>query len=167
MARRRYSDEERAQALTALRANGGNAGKTARQLGIPPTTLCQWKRGERHPEAAQLSNGKTRDMAAALEAVAWQILEALPEKVPAAPLAQAATAMGIAIDKARLLRELPTEITEDKAATGRSHALRALYVEVTTARAALVADGDDRPQPLPAGQAPHGETARLPGPDLP
>lgn len=111
--RRRYSDDDRAAALAALAANGGNVARTAARLGIPVKTLANWARGDRHPEAAQLGERKKGDMAAALEAVAWQILDALPHKIGKAPLNQAAVALGIAIDKARLLRGEPTEIRRD------------------------------------------------------
>ena len=33
--RRRYSDEEKSDALVALQANGGNLKRTARELGVP------------------------------------------------------------------------------------------------------------------------------------
>ena len=58
MTRRRYTDNERAAALTALAANCGNVERTARELGIPRKTLAQWARGQRYPEAAQMSHEK-------------------------------------------------------------------------------------------------------------
>lgn len=111
-AKRRYSDSERATALAALAANGGNLDRTAKALGIPFTTLKQWADGTRHPEASQMSEQKKEDMAAALEEVAWKLLRSLESKIDTAPLSQAATSMGIAIDKARLLRGEPTTISE-------------------------------------------------------
>ena len=108
--RRHYSDEERANALAALKANGGNVKRTALQLGIPHKTLDNWAKGVNHPGAAELGNRKTADMAAALEDVAWKLLDAIPGKVEKAPLNHTATALGIAIDKARLLRGEPTSI---------------------------------------------------------
>jgi transposase-like protein len=55
MGKRRYSDQDRAAAVAAVTANGGNIQRTARQLGIPETSLRQWVKAERHPEAAQMS----------------------------------------------------------------------------------------------------------------
>jgi hypothetical protein len=40
-----------AEALAALAANGGNIARTARQLGIPVSTLKRWATGTAHPEA--------------------------------------------------------------------------------------------------------------------
>jgi hypothetical protein len=108
--KRRYSDDERANALAALAANAGNVTRTARQLGIPRATLVHWADGDRHPEAMIMGEGKRRDMAEALVGVAWQLLDAIPSKIDNAPLLQTATSLGIAIDKARLLRGEPTTI---------------------------------------------------------
>jgi hypothetical protein len=113
-ARRRYSDEERANALAALAANGGNVDRTARQLGIPAKTLENWAKGDRHPESAEMGERKSGSMADALEGVAWKLLDALPGKVEKASLSHTATAMGIAIDKCRLLRGEPTAINRQE-----------------------------------------------------
>jgi hypothetical protein len=43
--KRMYSDEEKASALAALAANGGNALLTAQQTGVPRTTLRKWAGG--------------------------------------------------------------------------------------------------------------------------
>ena len=107
---KRYSDEERANALAALAANGGNVQRTARQLGIPHKTLDNWAKGVCHPEAAENGNNKKGDMADALEALAWKLISAMPQKIKKASLAQVATAAGIAIDKMRLLREHSSSI---------------------------------------------------------
>jgi transposase-like protein len=110
MAKRRYSDEERAACLAALTANGGNLTKTAEQVGVPRKTLEHWVKCERHPEAAKMGELKRGPMADAVELVAWKLLDDLgrPEKIDAATLNQVATAFGIAVDKARLLRGLST-----------------------------------------------------------
>lgn len=113
--RTRYSDEDRANALAALAANGGNVSLTSRQLSIPRGTLKQWARGERHPEAAQLSQEKKGPLADALEAVAWKLAESLEGKVGEAKLQPTATSLGIVIDKMQLLRNKPTEIQKQVA----------------------------------------------------
>lgn len=110
--KRRYSDEERANALAALAANNNCIRGTAAKLGIPFATLAKWANGTRHPEAIIDGHEKKLDMATALENVAWKLLDAIPDKIAKAPLNQTATAMGIAIDKARLLRGQPTQITQ-------------------------------------------------------
>lgn len=42
MARRHYSDNDRAAALAVLAANDGNLSRTARETGVPLTTLKAW-----------------------------------------------------------------------------------------------------------------------------
>jgi hypothetical protein len=110
-ARRHYGDEERASALAALAANGGNIKRTANQLGIPEKTLSNWAKGISHPESAINGDQKKGNMADALEAVAWKLIEVMPTKVSKATLSQVATSLGIAIDKMRLLREQATSIS--------------------------------------------------------
>lgn len=105
--KRRYTDEQRATALAALAANRGNVCRTARQLGLPAKTLEHWGKGERHPEAAEMGVRKKAALADAFEAVAWRILDAIPPKVAGAPLGHAAAALGICVDKMRLLRAEP------------------------------------------------------------
>lgn len=108
--RRRYSDDDRANALAAVAANGGNVELTAAQLGIPESTLRSWVKGDRHPEAAHLCDEKKGPLADHLEAIAWRLADVLPDKLPAAGLQQVATSLGIVIDKMQLLREKPTGI---------------------------------------------------------
>ena len=116
-ARRRYGDDERASALTALAANGGNIKRTANQLGIPEKTLGNWAKGISHPESAKDGDQKKESMADALEAVAWKLIEVMPEKISKATLSQVATSLGIALDKMRLLREQATSISGQEGLT--------------------------------------------------
>jgi transposase-like protein len=66
MPKRRYSDDDRANAIAALAANGGFVKTTARQLGIPAKTLENWSKGTRHPEAANMGDIKKKHLADAL-----------------------------------------------------------------------------------------------------
>ena len=114
MPARRYSDEERATALAALVANGGNVARTARQLAIPAETLRKWSKGERHPESTQMGEQKKGPLADAIEAVANQLLGDLSDeaKRSQASLKDIATAFGIAVDKMQLLRGRATSIQQ-------------------------------------------------------
>lgn len=104
MQRRVYSDEERATALAALDGNGGNRQRTARQLGIPRKTLATWASGPIHPAVADLRHQKKRELADALEQVAYRLLDAVPGKLEGASLLELAIALGILVDKMLLLR---------------------------------------------------------------
>jgi transposase-like protein len=112
MTRRRYSDNERAEALAMLAANGGALERTAAQLGIPEATLRHWATGRRHPGPVHLYGEKKAQLSGRLEDLAHLLLDemARPAKRRAASLQQAATSFAIAVDKMRLLREQPTMI---------------------------------------------------------
>jgi hypothetical protein len=103
--RRRYPDDDQASILAALAANGGNVARTARQLGVPRGTLQQW--GHRWgvpPDVAQLAHQKKAALADRLEAIAFQLLGAIPGKAAGASLLELARALGILVDKMLLLR---------------------------------------------------------------
>jgi transposase-like protein len=104
--RRTYSDDERAAALAALAANGGNLKRTARELGVPINTLRRWREGTAHPEAVANATPKKAALAELLEGHAYRLLELAmePDRLADATMPQLMTAFGIAVDKMRLLR---------------------------------------------------------------
>jgi hypothetical protein len=110
VAKRSYSDEEKASALAALAANGGNAKLTAQQTGVPRTTLQKWAGGAVHPTVTQMGQQKREDLADRLEGLAHRLLDAIPARLPDADLKQLSVSLGIAVDKMRLLRGQPTSI---------------------------------------------------------
>ena len=119
--RRSYSDAERATALAALEANGGNIGRTSRELGLPRATLQNWSRREAAPD---LGHQKRGELAEALADVAWRLAGAIPSKLDAANLQQVAVSLGIVIDKMQLLKGMPTAITEDASLSDEERANR-------------------------------------------
>jgi hypothetical protein len=73
MAKRSYSDEQKADALLTL-ALIGNLKVAAARLGVPRKTLANWANGDYSPAAAQLVQRRKSDLAAALESLADTIL---------------------------------------------------------------------------------------------
>lgn len=114
--KRRYTDAQRAEAILATQANKGDTAKTAKQLGIPERTLRHWFTEDYHPvtakEVARIAEEKREPMAEALDRLAWKLLDNLEETYQAAPFHHKATAFGISFDKARILRDQPTDITK-------------------------------------------------------
>lgn len=113
--RRQFSDNDKAAALAALDANGGNVYRTAQQLGIGESTLRGWASGRgTHPEIADLREVKKIELADKLEQVAYKYTDHLlrDDTVLKTGAKDAAVTVGTAIDKMRLLRGLPTEIIQ-------------------------------------------------------
>jgi hypothetical protein len=84
----RYSPDEQAKALAVLAANGGNVQRTAIQLHISTSTLRRWRDRKSQTEHSVAIVQQNRDRNAELEAIAWMLLDAVPEKITVAPLNQ-------------------------------------------------------------------------------
>src|SRR5262245_39693868 len=110
---RSYSNDDRAMALAALDANSGNLARTARETGVPRMTLREWARGRVGAGVTTARQEKRSSLADELEAIAWRLIESAPAKINSANLSQTMTALGIAIDKMRLLRSQATVIAAD------------------------------------------------------
>lgn len=115
MGYKRYSDEQKAAALAALKSNGGNLFRTSHEVKIPLGTLNNWAKDTREPveNFAKLQTEKEEGLAELCETVARKYLNQAgdPHVVSATPGNLAMTAAGIAIDKSRLLREQATFIS--------------------------------------------------------
>lgn len=109
-----WSDDEKANALAALAANGGNVAATAKQLGIPRITLTHWANGD-HVSNDVSKNGQVKKVLLAdrLEALAIKLVDAASGKITDANLKDTLVSLGVAVDKMQLLRNRPTEITND------------------------------------------------------
>lgn len=118
MARRNYTDEERAAGLAALALYGGDASKAAREVGVPRNTLLRWR--DNAPEVVrQIGQDKAEELTARLDRIAdraaqlqtraLEVLESGADDLLLDNWAHVNRAMGTAIDKARLLRGEPTE----------------------------------------------------------
>jgi hypothetical protein len=150
--RRDYSDDERAEALAVLDANGGNLSRTAREVGVPRKTLAQWVTGRAALRVADLRQRKKGLLADALEDFGWQVIEALAGRVEQGNLVQLATTLGIAVDKMQLLRGKPTSINND----GLTDVERVVRIAALADAARARRDGPaaDGGHPVPAGGGP-------------
>jgi len=123
MAKRIYSDQEKAAYLLALKANGGNLKRTSRETGVPLATLFHWRQGDGvNSDVSDIANQKAESLAEKFERVANLLVDRLAGFIDheRTTLSMVATAAGIAVDKARLLRNEPTlisssvELTDDE-----------------------------------------------------
>lgn len=101
--RRQFSDNDKAAALAALDANGGNVLKTAKQINVPRSTLQEWANGRVNHDVPELRQQAKKALAERLEEIAHQLIDAVPDKIADASLQQVATALGIVVDKKQLL----------------------------------------------------------------
>jgi len=112
---RAYSDAERAAAMVALRANGGNLDKTSRETTIPESTLRWWRDSKPTADAQAAQEKYAGDLAAYYDALAWKLLNRVEWDMNEIPAGMLMTAAAIATDKSRLLRGQPTVIAEQRA----------------------------------------------------
>jgi hypothetical protein len=112
--RRQYSDQEKADALVALQLNNGMLGLTSEQTGIPVPTLYCWSIGRGiSPAVVQLQRIKKEEVAGELDHVALMGSRLASEKVVSASFKDTMIGVGIAIEKAALLRGEATQRTEN------------------------------------------------------
>lgn len=128
---KKYTDVQRAEALAALTANGGNLSATYRATSIPISTLKRWRDEPADPRLADLGNEKRAGLETELERIANALVNAIPGKIDEAPLNHVSIALGIAIDKLRLLRGEATEVTEVRGSDAK-HELAQRLARLTT-----------------------------------
>lgn len=130
MARRKYSDRERAEGLAALTANRGNLSATVKETGIPLKTLSDWRDGK-IPDIAQLRAEKEEDLATIWQRVTRLYLgrAELAECIADTKGKDAIMAAAIACDKHLLLTGAATARTEIVDATKLANSLVQLAKE--------------------------------------
>lgn len=110
-----YTDAFRATVVAALIADGypdreGALTKVSKAFGLHARTVSRWASGEQNPPPDQSVTEKKGDMASLIEDEIYAVLGIMPDKRDRANYSQLTVALGVLIDKMRLLRNLPTEI---------------------------------------------------------
>jgi transposase-like protein len=95
---RRYSYEEKRQALKCLEESGGDFRYAGQQTGIPVVTLRRWARRQRE-ERGQRLRAEIERLHEQLVHNAVQLADLLERSIEDAPLNQVATALGGVIDR--------------------------------------------------------------------
>lgn len=116
---RKYTDREKAQALSVLAANRDNVTKTSRELGIARKTLESWFKGTKGVSGItpQLQKETDQKVIDSLQESIDLYLEAAksPAKIEKASLKDVNLSLAINIDKKQLLQNRPTAITQHSA----------------------------------------------------
>jgi transposase-like protein len=114
MARRVYTDEDKAAAFVVWKANSNNVKRTARETGVPISTVRRWTlEWEREgPPDTSLVEVAVGDFLSDAERVRHKALNALEEKIPdATPSALVAT-VGMLTDKIHVVKGIATSRQE-------------------------------------------------------
>ena len=125
----RYSQQDKANALAMVDANGGNVSAASRQAGVPRVTLSSWfhGRGDLTEETQVMREQAKATLADRLEELAHKLVSKIPDLE--GNIQQAAIALGIAVEKMQLLRGQPTDRQEmnldDKERVDRAAAILA------------------------------------------
>ena len=105
----RYTEDEKSTVLTLLATLDGNITATSKQSGYPAQTIRQWRDGRGiNTDVTKKRDEKKADLAQLFEDMANQALKRAGIEIDNASYAQLMTGAAIAVDKMRLLRELPT-----------------------------------------------------------
>jgi transposase-like protein len=114
MARRVYSDEEMARAYFVLETNQGNVRRTARDTGLPISTLRGWvKEWEASgPPDVSLVEAEATNFVERAERVRDKALGVLESKLDTATPSALVATVGMLQDKISLARGLATNRTE-------------------------------------------------------
>jgi hypothetical protein len=108
-ARRSYSTEDKAAALTLLDFHRGNVKRAARAACVPRKTLEQWRDGKGvSAEVVSLHYLKGSQIADRLENLVHLMLDAMPHKLDGMSGLELVKAAGVCIEKMQLLRGKPS-----------------------------------------------------------
>jgi transposase-like protein len=117
--RQQYTDQAKAAAFAALEVNDGNVKRTARELGLPISTLRRWRDewdANKNLPAAEDLIVATGDFIEDAERVRNLALKKLEAKIlnGEGTVAQVATVLGILDDKIARAKGLADRVTEHK-----------------------------------------------------
>ena len=113
-----YAEADKARAFICLQANQGNIKRTARDTGIPVSTIRHWKtQWEAEPDSSPdvaLVTEATNDFLSEAERVRDTALRELERKIPSATPSALVATVGMLTDKIALVRGLATTRVEHK-----------------------------------------------------
>lgn len=118
---RTYTDEEVAEALAVLKANGGNVLQTAKTTGIPRKTICQWRDGvSRKNIPKPLIEKKKRDLGDTIERLAFRLCDVVSRRIKKGTddsTKDLVVSIAVAVEKLLLIRGEPTSISRSNTAS--------------------------------------------------
>lgn len=117
MARTTYTETDKANVFVVLTANGGNLKRTAREFGIPVSTIRRWQDGweKNGPPDTDVLEEAAKDFLDEAEEVRGLALTSIRDKIAKGDgnVSQLATVLGILDDKIARARGLATSRVEN------------------------------------------------------
>lgn len=114
--KQQYSDDAKAQVYTILTTNDGNVKRTARETGVPVSTIRRWRdewEAEKNLPSIEDIAAASGDFIADAERVRNQALREMERKLPTATPAQLATIVGVLDDKIARARGLTNKVEHE------------------------------------------------------
>jgi transposase-like protein len=136
MARREYTERDKATVFAFLEGNGGNIKRTARESNIPVSTVRDWKReweAKGITEAMrEVLPAVIEDIADAFESVRNEALLLLQARVKSGDItsSQLVATIGMLTDKLQMIRGNPTKVTEHRVSLPEPNELAALMAGI-------------------------------------
>lgn len=115
--RKLYSEDAKAKVFAALAANDGNVKRTARDFGIPSSTIRRWRedwdreKNVPSPEALEVA---TNDFVSEAKEVRNLAIAELKRKIPNANVSQLVATVGMLTDKVDRVEHVSTQVHEHK-----------------------------------------------------
>jgi len=112
-----YSEDAKAKVFAALAANDGNVKRTARDFGIPSSTIRRWRddwEREKNLPSQEALEVATSDFLTEAKEVRNLAIAELKRKIPAANVSQLVATIGMLTDKVDRVEHVSTQVIDHK-----------------------------------------------------
>jgi len=112
-----YSEDAKAKVFAALAANDGNVKRTARDFGIPSSTIRRWRddwEREKNLPSQEALEVATNDFLTEAKEVRNLAIAELKRKIPSANVSQLVATVGMLTDKVDRVEHVSTQVIDHK-----------------------------------------------------
>ena len=112
-----YSEDATAKVFAALAANDGNVKRTARDFGIPSSTIRRWRddwEREKNLPSQEALEVATNDFLTEAKEVRNLAIAELKRKIPSANVSQLVATVGMLTDKVDRVEHVSTQVIDHK-----------------------------------------------------
>jgi hypothetical protein len=116
--RRRWSAQDRIDALAVLASCGGNVEEASRQTGVPPRTLAFWRDRPASGQDRAALAVREELLSQSLERLMWKLVRGAKGKIEGAKLPAVLNGFAVMFDRWKTLRDRAGSGTANAGATG-------------------------------------------------